>query len=94
MKDTGYYDICRLLKDVRVRSGCTQQQVANRLKIDLTTWQEFESGKEAIPFKKLMSACIYCNMLCSFLMIVPTGLLPHSLKSQARLVKTGFKERL
>lgn len=80
----------RILQSARLMSGCTQQQIANKLKIDITTWQDYESGKKVIPFMRGARACIYCHSVSMALLIVPTIILPKRLKNQARYVKKGF----
>jgi transcriptional regulator with XRE-family HTH domain len=90
MKDTNDIMMGKQLKSLRLITGCSQQQVAKKLKITIDKWQAYEDGEEHIPLRKMLVASFYCNAMFMTLLIIPAIMLPSRLKSQARFIKKTF----
>lgn len=43
----------KVLKQLRLTRGCTQQQIAEKLNIDRTTYSSWENGKVDLTFSQL-----------------------------------------
>ena len=46
-------DTKKVLKQLRLTRGCTQQQIAEKLNIDRTTYSSWENGKVDLTFSQL-----------------------------------------
>jgi len=54
--------LCKRIKELRLDKGLTQEQVANAMEIDDSSYRRIESGRTNPTFKTLVCLCIALDM--------------------------------
>ena len=55
-------DIGDKLREMRKKRGKTQQQMADKLEINVKTWRDYEKNVSEIGIRKLIRASAYCRV--------------------------------
>ncbi len=57
ISDGDLMDYCKRLKELRIKNGFTQQQIAYILHTRQEQYSKYESGKRELPIKHLIALC-------------------------------------
>lgn len=61
-------EYCKKIKELRIKSGFTIKEAAERLGISPKTYSNYEKGISKIPIRQLISICLLYNVSADYIL--------------------------
>lgn len=67
-----YYQ--KVIKELREDHDLTQEEIAKKLNIKQVQYWKYETGKQALPIRHLITLCTYYGVSADYILGLPRGL--------------------
>ena len=64
-------DYCKRLKELRIKNGYTQEQIAFILHTRQEQYSKYESGKRELPIRHLIALCFLYRVSADYILGIP-----------------------